>query len=614
MQGFLLHTTTPNSAVALKRVLPFTSLQKVYSREIHSDINLYTWGEDPGDIHLSYRQGNSFLILNGYISESSTLGSFSNQQEACDLLRIFFDNNCPSKSPSNLLHSLYGSFSFIYIIFKETGTIWTFSDRIASRPLWYKKEKDELQISSHALAIAKSSHNCRYSPSGLASYLLYSTQIEPTNSLFSNIQCLQEGTVSSHSLTKTDSTRNWYKFKHTPDYSHSIKSWVELTSRYFIKAAERLCKTTNSPLLFLSGGLDSRLAAAALFAADIKPQLCTLGDSHNLEISIAEKVAKSFDCKQLIILRDDEWYLRNFSQKIFSTNGTYSWIHSHFREAYNAQLKKQTVDSAILGDFCEAFSKLFLNIPNGLNHLGTSKQFLSRFDTLPLSNYQPNNRERTLSLFQQDYRKIAEKALDLAIRQRYEQARNISVDPLVVGDYFFRWQTATCLPTFQMLNDLRSVGPERNLMYDNELHSLLEIMPSSIRSKHNLGARVVNKLYPPAAKVPNANSLLPLVYPLPLHSLAKKMRPMLGKVRRKLFTNTYHTTASWPHLPLLYANNKTWKHKIEENLFHTKSQLPSEIFDHNQIDKCWSDFCQGDLTLHADIERLLGLAELNNLL
>jgi hypothetical protein len=313
------------------------------------------------------------------------------------------------------------------------------------------------------------------------------------------------------------------------------------------------------------------------------------------------------------MLRDDEWYLRGVPQAMFNSHGMFSWPHAHFGEAYTSLQASHNVDAAILGDFCEAFSKLCFTVPVQRKHLWTIKEFLADFDRLPLPNYRPLNREATLELLRKEVREEATVSVERDISERYSEASTVSTDPLIVGDYFFRWQNASCIATFQMFNDVRNSGPERNLMFDKELHQILEIMPSAIRNKTNFGSRIIYNLCPASAWIPNANSLMPLPFPPPIHSFAKAIRPKMGKLRRLLFSNSYRTTASWPHLPLLYANQPQWKKYIEERLFD-RSLLPKDFFDHKAIAACWKDFSGGNISRHTDVERLIGLSEISKLL
>lgn len=611
MQGYLFRLSYNSESLSINNnLLPSDLLSEFAHIKIFPGADLFTWGKTQGDVHVSYKAGKSILILNGYITDAPGINIDKSQQMLCDSLRNFFDCNRNTNRITDFISKLNGSFSIIYFNFNDFN-LHSISDRFSSRQLWWKHSRNDIIFSSSAILLAKLSSSYEYSPASIGSYFLYGTLVEPSKSLFSNIFCQKEGTHKVLNNNNTTSNIVWYNFKHTPDNSRTVKDWIKLSSDCVIRAAERILRTTSNPMVFLSGGVDSRITTSALIAAGSNPLLCTIADSNNLEVRIAKLVAKNFKCDHHIIYRDEEWYLKSIQNKVFSSNGIYDWTHSHFSQAYAKLSKLYNIDAAILGDFFEAFSKLFCSVPHNSINNWSKQFFLHNFDSLPLPKYRPLNRDRTLDLFTSDYREVLEKQLQQDIIDRYNRICLVSEDPLIVSDYFFRWQTVTCLATFQMFNDIRSVGAERNIMFDKELHSLLEIMPSYIRNKSNLGSKIINYLSLNAAILPNSNSLLPLVSPEPFHKMAKSIKPLLGKLRRKLFTNTHHTTGSWSHLPLLYCNNKSWRNLIERRLLDQKS-FPSHMFDPLKIEVCWKQFCSGNISLYADIERLLAFSIVNH--
>lgn len=614
MQGFLLHlnrASVPKPSDFLKPVN--NPSVKIYN-EANPGFELITWDNGPGDFHYSYNPKKSLLIVQGYISEVEGLPGVYSQQDACDMLRSHFEVDSSSESFCDIAKRIYGSFSLIYVNFPVLK-ITTVSDRISSRPFWFSSKKDEIWLSSHTIPIALSSGNNEFNIGHIASYLLYATPVDPAQSLFDGIVGQKEGTILEHTLDGDGGAKEvrWYRFEHRPERQRSLGSWVNLTSKRLIEAAQRVLKTTSNPVLFLSGGVDSRIVASAIVAAGGKPLFCTLGDSFNKEMKIARMVGKLLKSDHEFVFRNPEWYLSSIRNAVFNSNGSYSWAHSHFNKAYSILRGSHSIDAALTGDFCEAFSKLCFSIPKGLSSIWSVESFVRSFDSLPLPNYQPLNRRNTLFLLKDDIREDAEKKLNRDIAERFANVSNISNDPLIVGDFFFRWQSATCIATFQMFNDIRSAGPERNLMFDKALHQLLEIMPAEIRSRKNLGARLVRKLCPTAAIIPNSNTLLPLQFPEIVHTLSKKVKPLLGKLRRSFFSNTHRTTESWQHLPLLYARHPVWKKTIETRLFD-ENPFPSHIFDRSAIEDCWRNFCAGNLSSHNDVERLFGFAVLRGLM
>jgi len=615
MEGFLLHLSDHTQGRKMPFSVPHLLNKSTVSVEqscITPHIELHTWGNSQGDIHISKVFGGSLLILFGYITESSYLTDFTTQQEACDCLCQILAERPPENFFPELARSFYGSFTFVYVS-NQNEAIYALTDRVGSRPLWYHTSREGIWICSNAIVMAHHLKKKSYRPGAIAAYLLYATAIEPTKSIFSDIASQPEGSLLVKRLRQTVVEKKWYSFKHVPDNNRPVDDWVKLAADRFVMAAKRILRINPKPLLFLSGGIDSRLAGAALIAAGGRPVLCTLSDSKNIEVNIAKAVAYVFDCRHEIIIRDEEYYLRYIKEAVLSSNGAFSWAHSHFRAAYQQQKLRNNTDAAILGDLCEAFSKLLCAVSQERRNVWSTEEFVAEFDSIPLPLYRPINREITLGLLQNDFRREAEKSLKSDIANRYMSASAVSSDPLIVGDYFLRWQNTACIATFQMFNDIRAGGPERNLMFDKDLQQLLEIMPSEIRSKEKLGARIVKYLSPRAALVPNANTMMPLLFPELLQSLAKKAKPRFGKIRRKLFSNTYKTTASWPHLPLLYNRNKSWKNTIEKYLLES-SILPEEIFNRSSVALCWDEFCNGNLSRHSDVERLLGMSILSEIL
>ena len=173
-----------------------------------------------------------------------------------------------------------------------------------------------------------------------------------------------------------------------------------------------------------------------------------------------------------------------------------------------------------------------------------------------------------------------------------------------MSDYFFRWQTAASISTFSMFFDIRSAGPERNLMFDNDLINVLEILPASIRNHSGFGVKLIKKLYPQASKVINSNTLLPLRFPKSLHRFAKTVKPYAGKLRRKLIENSHATVEGWAKKSWLYINDKKWNTFFAQ-ILENKSLFDENVFDHVAIQNSWDSFNKGDHLKTCDIERLV---------
>ena len=157
---------------------------------------------------------------------------------------------------------------------------------------------------------------------------------------------------------------------------------------------------------------------------------------------------------------------------------------------------------------------------------------------------------------------------------------------------------------FLMFLDLRGAGPQRTIMFEKDLHDLLVVLPSSIRNQANFGALLIKNLWPAAAKVVNSNTLLPITWPVGMHSVSKKIKPYFGKARRFLFSNSYKTTGSWPKKSMLYFSDCKWRTAFE-TIIMDGTLYDDTIFNIDEIKNCWGNFLEGDMRLASDIEKLV---------
>ncbi|MCG6537432.1 MAG: hypothetical protein L7F78_22650, partial [Syntrophales bacterium LBB04] len=270
-------------------------------------------------------------------------------------------------------------------------------------------------------------------------------------------------------------------------------------------------------------------------------------------------------------------------------------------------------DVFLLGDFAEAFSNLCYCQPIEKKDILTREEFVDAFDGLRLPLYRPENRSDTLSLLRPEIRVISESCLRRDIFGRYTEINQASKDPLIIGDQFLRWESVATIPTFQMFIDLRSVASERSIMFDRDVHELLEVLPSKIRNGANFGAMLVRKLSPSASWVPSSNTLVPLFWSPWFHRFAKECRPILGKLRRLYQGDSFTTTGAWHKKSVLYKGDPQWRGYFEEILCNP-DLFGKDIFEPQAISSCWKSFLAGDSKKASDVEKLMHLGVLAKLL
>jgi len=611
MNGFVAFAGVNGLACDPNRIAPVepSKARLVFPSEVGSPV--LTWGEEQGDVCLAAGR-ESFVIVSGYVLEIPNETELGTQIENAHAVRRILDGLPSAAALGGFIRGLRGSFAIVYHN-ASSGDMICVTDRVASRPLWWKWKNPGWIVSSHAMAVALSTQALALDPVALSTFLLYGGSIEPTCSLFAEVKSAPPGIIVRLNRAGCLESYCWHDFRHRPDQQRSLQDWLDLARGRLVGSAARLLRRSRRPAIFFSGGVDSRLAAAALKAAGGDPLLVTLGDSRNIEVRVASAAAKALSLTHKVILRDHYWYCRSLPRSVYETAASYVFTHGHFSRAAKQISMECGSDVFLLGDLCEAFSKLLCSTNGVQGRLWTSEEFADRFDSLRLPLYRPVNRNATLSLLKGALRTDVLDGMRRQIMERYERVLTVSEDPLIVGDYFFRWQSLPTIPTFFMFLDLRSVAAERNLMLDPDVLDLLQLLPSNIRDGRNFGSQLIGRLRPQAAWIPNANTLLPLRWPASMHKASLRMKPYLGRFRRRAIGDSHRTSGSWPNHAFSYVHRPAWR-KIFESVLSDGDLFDSSIFDVDAVRRCWQAFVEGDHRRVGDIEKLLQLGLTKRLL
>jgi hypothetical protein len=612
MNGFIYFEAGGEQPGAdLKNMVALDSAMSFHEESFDAGDSLLAWGNPSGDIHFHRKGSESFLVLSGYISEFKNGPALANQQQAAKILLEALEADCSSAALASLLPRLHGSFGIYYRDFKK-GVSLCLADRMASRPIFRFWDGKRWIISSHANVIAFVVSSIKFDPGSLGAFMLYAGPIESRKSLYSGVEACAPGSIARLTRTGTIEESQWYRFSHRPDNRKSLSGWIDLAAERLTRSASRIAKQCERPVVFFSGGVDSRLAAAALKAAGARPLLVTMGDANNIEVRVARQAAQALDLEHIVVLRDKHWYLRSLPKCVFETNGSFLWTHGHFASVIANLRSEHKADAFILGDFCEAFSKLLCSEEMDKNRVFRPEEFVANFDAMRPKLYRAMDRGRTLSLLNPAIRAEVENALARDMVKRYETIYEESNDPRILADRFSRSDSAATISTFFMFFDVRSAAAERNIMFDPDVQELLETMPARAREERNLGAQLVKRFCAPAGRVINSNSLLPICWPLSAHKFSKKCKPLLGRARRMVLGRSHKTTGAWPDKASLYVSDPQWRDYVE-NVINDGDLFPSEIFDHAQVQLAWRDLKDGKRERAGDIEKVLQLGLLGRL-
>ena len=561
------------------------------------------------DVNTYSDNNGNVLMLCGAVTDLGRYGSVtSNQHEtAKTILNLWHEHG------DSIVDQLNGSWCLLFYNSKENVST-AFTDRFASRSVWLSWDNGTWIIGNFPSAIVSMRQNTTtYDPAGLWSLFMTSRHI-PGKSLYTEVFSLIAGQKVVLMPDNRHLILDWYKRRYKPDYSITAKEWGYRLAHALRNSAKNLKRITPDAHLFLSGGLDSRIAAAA-YGDDLST--VTLCSAPNFESRVANLVSNRLGLEHQTIIRSPYWYLDTLSASALITSGNYLLTHAHFIVPTKDIIQNSPDACFMLGDLLENLNKHYFSIPKGAF-------FSFNSERLPdlLVNFIPatsRNPHQVSSIFNADSREELRESWIETIRESAKLVMDVSEDDCDKFDTYLRWVDASVTYTYNMITCLWPFARERTLFFDNELNDLSLQIPANIRGKGILHQWLLWNLDKTLLLIPDANNFLPTFAPRGLQNMAKQLRPKLGHLRRSLFTKTnpeamnLPTAGSWPLFNELYRRDKRYQNMIA-TLFGDNFAFPQEIFNHNEIQKIWREFLSGNLSLLFDVTSLISFGALNRLI
>ena len=559
------------------------------------------------DVYVEKADNGFTIVLCGVITDLGRFGPLPNNQEstASRVLRLWFEHK------DNLIKELNGSFSCLfYGPDNDEATLYT--DRFASRSIWFTKENDVWIVGNFPSAImAIKKNNPKIDPVGLWS-LFHTGRHVGTHGLYSNTCCLLAGEQAVLSTAPEAIVNKWWHRRYTPDTSIKASEWGARIATALQESSRRYKRVCTNPYIFLIGGLDSRIAEEA-FGKPLKS--VSLSTSPNAETRIASLVSKIVGIEHQTIVRSPYWYLDTLDAAALISAGNFLTCHTHFIVP-TSEIASQNPDAEFfLGDLLENFNKHYFSMPDG-NGLTYNPENMMEIlhSCVPSSVRGPH---RLGIHFREEIRKRIEKIYKEALEDYAKSLVDVSEDDADRLDTFLRWADVSVTYTYNMITCLWPLAGERNIFFDNEVNKISLKIPSTLRSAGILHKWTLHHINRILALIPDANTFLPPVFPNGIGIFAKKIRPTLGRVRRCIVPKSkskpvLKTSGSWLLTDEMYRKDSQYKKRIE-NLIVNENIFPSEIFDLEQIKNTWNEYLAGNTSLHFEIEALLSFGNLHRM-
>ena len=374
----------------------------------------------------------------------------------------------------------------------------------------------------------------------------------------------------------------------------TARAWGQAIGEALVRSSSRIAAVTPAPNLFLSGGMDSRLAAAAMAGRATAVTLTSSGS--NMNVRIARRVAERVGAVHRVIERTPTWYLDGFPAAALIAAGNYSLRHAHYLVPVQMIRTAQPDAAFLLGDMLENFNKhYFKTVP------GTASAFVpARIPELypRLYSYVHPEPDRLRRLFRPEIRRLLAESWREELVRFSAELQDVSEDARDCLDMLFRWSNCGLCPTYLMLECIRPLASERNLMCDNELLELYFRVPAAVRGSGALHRETLRFFGKGLSRIPDSNYWLPPGAPVPLRRAARRVRPILGRWRRGIrrLARRNHaivkTEGSWHMLPEWYRRDERHRDFIQQCL-SDEACFPGEIFDRVAISDLWRNFLSG---------------------
>jgi len=552
------------------------------------------------DVYVKETDEGVAIVLCGVITDLGHFGPLPNNQEstASLVLRLWVEHG------NDLIRELNGSFSCLfYDPNKDEATLYT--DRFASRSVWFTKENDVWIVGNFPSAIAAiKKNNPKIDPVGLWS-LFHTGRHVGKHCLYYNTHCLLAGEKAVLSTASEATVSKWRQRRYIPDRSLKPREWGARIAKALQESSQRYKRGCARPYIFLSGGLDSRIAAAA-FGEPTAP---------NAETRIASIVSKVVGIEYQTIIRSPYWYLNTLDAAALISAGNFFTCHTHFIVPAS-DIASQSPDAEFfLGDLLENFNKHYFSLPDGDSLTYNPQNMMGILHScVP---YSIRDTHRLGVHFRKEIRKNIEKIYRDALEDYAKSLVDVSEDDADRLDTFLRWADVSVTPTFNMITCLRTLAGERNIFFDNEVNEISLKIPSMVRGAGLLHKWTLHHLNRILTLIPDANTFLPPVFPNSIGIFAKKIRPTLGRIRRGIVPKSkskpvLKTSGSWLLTHEMYRKDSRYRKRIE-NLIVDENIFPSEIFDLQQIKNTWNEYLAGNISLHFEVEALLSFGSLHKM-
>jgi hypothetical protein len=568
---------------------------------------LWSWGDKSfSDLTIIENRKGFIMLLCGAPTGFGKFGEIPRySNDAANLILELW-----RKHNTSFINELNGSWS-LCIFDENRNRMYLYVDRFASRSIWLSFDINTWLVGNFPSAIAACRQsNTYFNPVGLYS-LFYLSRHAPGLGLYNGIVSLMAGQQSCIKPEGKISILNWWQRRYVPDHKSKPQDIGYAIAHALRNSAKRIKRITDKSYLFLSGGLDSRITAAA-YGEDITA--LTLYSKVNPELQYARMISMFLGINHTTMRLSPDWFIDSIVPTALVGSGNFHIRHAHFIVPIIHTKLQEGNGSFLLGDLLENLNKHYYSCEK--NSIKSIFEMLGK-RIHEIDAYTFKQPEELQQIFQKDIRHKINAMWHDYIGQLKKHLNTVSDDIADRLDTYFRWIDVSVTPTYIMISSIWPFASERNIALDNDIDYLSRSIPSEIRKRKIIHKWVLWHLSKQVVCIPNAIDNLPVFMPQYLHNYSSRVRAKLGNRWRKFAATKYPTalsptTGCWPLWSELFRKNNHYIDAVE-SILGDRFALPDNIFNRKYLNDKWREFVKGNNDLLFIVNGVVSFGYLNKL-
>ena len=463
---------------------------------------------------------------------------------------------------------LNGTFAIIIYDIKQQKLL-VVNDRFGLRPLYYATGNDRLLVASEVKALLQVEPDYKLNDEAVADWFYFS-KLLGNKTFFRDINVLSPATILEYGNGKLNLEKYWdFEFNQAANISEE-ELVEELVSAFRKSVARRLAGKYRYGL-GLSGGIDSRVIAAAMGTTASQVTAFTFGGKGCDEVRIAHTVAEKLGMEHRIIELNPDELPPYFRDVVYSTDGMDHIGVSYLPLVYEEYRKYIDVHfSGLEGDVI--LGEYFLD-----SNLLQARDEEEIVQALYASN-RTSPEDMMLNLFQPAYyRRIKDMPLN-SLRHDVQQTQGGQpgnrATHFAIRSVIWRTDLMGCVIG-------RNKVEEAYPFFDNDFMDWVQRIPPDLRLNYRIYRQFLKKLSPTLAKVTRQWTGVSACAPVFVSNVGKYSQQ--GKAALKLLLyrlsggNIYiRNTFGYQSLNEFFLVNDNWRKAVKEIL--TGKPLVSEEY------------------------------------